>query len=76
MISQVALSKVLKGLYGAAVSVLGTLTTLLVGDATFSDLTDGQWVSLGLFGLVAFGGAFGLSGWAGPKVNGQSGGGG
>lgn len=66
--TQALAGRILKGLYATAVSVLGTLTTLLVGSAHFSDLTDGQWVSLGLFGLVAFGGTFGLSGWSGPTA--------
>lgn len=74
MMSKVTLSKALKGLYAAAVSVLGTLTTLLVGSATFSSLTDGQWVSLVLFGLVSFGGVFGLAGWSGPSIEGGKGG--
>jgi hypothetical protein len=67
----VTLSKVLKGLYSAAVSVLGSLAVVLTGSSTFSSLGDGQWVTIGLAGLVAFGGTFGLAGWSGPQVNQQ-----
>lgn len=69
--SQLVLGKLLKGLYSAAISVLGSLATVLAGDLTFSDLTDGQWVTCVLAGLVAFGGTFGLATWAGPAVHGD-----
>jgi zinc transporter ZupT len=68
MISQQTLSKFLKGLYSAAVSVLGSLAVTLQGSQTFSDLTDQQWVALSLAGLVAGGGTFGLAGWQGPTT--------
>ena len=68
--SQQLAGKILKALYSAAVAFLGMLTMVLVGSATFSDITDGQWVAAILFALTAAGGTFGLAGWSGPKVNG------
>ena len=50
-----------KALYATAVAALGSLGTALVGDATFGDLTDGQWVAVVLVGLVAGGGVYGIS---------------
>ena len=52
--------KAAKALYATAVAALGSLVTVLVGDAGFGDLTDGQWVSVVLVGLVAGGGTYGL----------------
>jgi len=72
VLSQTVLSKLLKALYSAAIAVLGSLATVLSGDATFADLKDGQWVTIILAGLVAFGGTFGLAGWSGPRVNGNT----
>jgi hypothetical protein len=65
--------KLLKGAYSAAVAVLGALSTVLTGSHTFTDVTAGQWVTMALAGLVAFGGTFGLSTWAGPRINGGQG---
>ena len=70
MMGQKQLGKVLKGVYSALVSFLGGLSTVLVGTTTMSHVTPGQWVSLALFGLVSFGGVYGLSGWSGPSVDG------
>ena len=49
-----------KAIYATAVAALGSLVTVLVGDTGFGDLTDGQWVSVILGGLVAGGGVYGL----------------
>lgn len=68
--TQQTAGKALKALYAVAVSALGSLSVVLVGNNDFSTVTDGQWVTIGLAALVAGGGIFGLSGWAGPKVNG------
>jgi hypothetical protein len=65
--------KVLKALYSAAVAVLGSLATVLGDDVTLSDMTAGQWVTISLAGLVAFGGTFGLAGWNGPSFAASSG---
>ena len=49
-----------KAIYATAVAALGSLVTVLVGDTGFGDLTDGQWVSVILVGIVAGGGVYGL----------------
>jgi hypothetical protein len=68
--SQPTLSKALKAAYSGAVALLGTLGSALSGEATFSSLSDAQWVWISLATLVAAGGTFGLAGWAGPNLNG------
>lgn len=46
----------------AAAAALGTgLAAVLVDNASIGDLTDGQWVTIALGALVAFGGVFGIS---------------
>jgi hypothetical protein len=50
----------LKAVYATVVAFLGSLVTVMVGDAGFGDITDGQWVAAVLVGLVAGGGVFGL----------------
>lgn len=67
--SQNLAGKILKALYSAAVAFLGMLTMVLVGSATFGDITDGQWVAAILFALTAAGGTFGLAGWSGPNID-------
>jgi len=52
--------KAVKAIYATAVAALGSLVTVLVGDTGFGELTDGQWVSVVLVGLVAGGGVYGL----------------
>jgi hypothetical protein len=71
--SQVVLSKALKGLYSAAMAFLGGLSTVLQGTEGFTDVTAGQWVTILAFTLGAAGGTFGLAGWAGPKIDGSPG---
>jgi hypothetical protein len=46
--------------FSGVLAFLGALTTVMVGDVGFGDLTDGQWVSAVLFGLVAAGGVWGI----------------
>lgn len=53
-------SKALKAWYAGAVAGLGALATVLVGDAGFEDVTDGQWVMIVLAALVSGGGVYGL----------------
>ena len=74
MISQLMAGRLLKAFYSAAVAFLGALSTILVGSATFADVTEGQWTTLTLTALLAFGGTFGLSTWAGPSHGTTSGG--
>ena len=68
MISQVVLSKILKGVFSAGVAFLGTLGASLSGTSGFGDVTAQQWVFVASATLTAFGGTFGLAGWAGPEV--------
>ena len=62
------LSKVLKATYSGLLMFFGGLSTMLVGSATFSSITDGQWVLLVTWTLAAVGGTFGLAGWSGPTT--------
>ena len=50
-----------KAFYAAAVAALSGLVTVLVGDIGFSDLTAGQWVTIVLAALIAFGGTYGIA---------------
>lgn len=49
-----------KAFMAAAIAGLGSLATVLVGDSSFSDVTDGQWVTVVLAALVAFGAVWGI----------------
>lgn len=60
--------RVLKGLYAALVAFLGGLAAILTGATTFTNVTAGQWVTVTLSAVLAFGGTFGLSTWAGPNL--------
>lgn len=76
MIGQKLAGKLLKALYSAAMACLGALAAVLTDGVRISDLTAGQWVTIAAFTLGAFGGTFGLAGWAGPsRLNGNGGGG-
>jgi hypothetical protein len=50
----------LRAFFAAVVAALSGLVTVLVGDANFGDLTAGQWVTIALAAVVAFGGVWGL----------------
>jgi len=50
-----------KAIYAFIVAGLGALAAVLVGDLGLGDLSDGQWVVIGLSALVAGGGVFGIS---------------
>ena len=54
-----------KAIFAGAVAFLGGVAAILVGDATFGDVTAGQWVTIALATVIAVGGVFGLSN--GPK---------
>lgn len=60
------IGKILKGTFASLVAGFSTISTVLTGAVTFSHITDAQWTNTALFMLLAFGGTFGLSGWAGP----------
>jgi len=57
-----------KAVYAAAVGFLGQLTIVLVGDTTFAEISNGQWVTAFLFALLAFGGVLGWQS-ASPNVS-------
>jgi hypothetical protein len=50
-----------KAIYATIVAFLGALVTVMVDDAGFGDITDGQWLAAVLAGLVAGGGVAGIS---------------
>jgi len=50
-----------KAVYAAGVTGLGSLAAVLVGDADFGAITAGQWVTIALAALIAFGGVYGLT---------------
>lgn len=64
-------SKLLKGIYSAAIAFLASLGAVLVGTEPLSGVTTGQWVIIAGASLAAFGGTFGFAGWSGPKINGH-----
>lgn len=55
-----SLAGFVKAIYSGAVAGLGALGTVLVGDDTFSRVTDGQWVTIVLAALVSGGGVYGI----------------
>lgn len=46
--------------YSGVVGFLGSLAVVMVGDVGFGDVTDGQWLSAVLLGLVSAGGVYGI----------------
>ena len=50
-----------KAIYAGVVAFLTGLTVPLVGDASFDAVTPGQWVTIVLATVVAYGGTYGLS---------------
>jgi hypothetical protein len=55
------IGQALRAFYAALVAALSGLVTVLVGDSGLGDLTAGQWVTIALAALVAFGGVYGIS---------------
>jgi len=49
-----------KAAFAAVMAFGGALTVVMVGDVGFTDLSDGQWLTAGLFGLGAAGGVYGI----------------
>lgn len=49
-----------KALLAAAISFLGAVSTALIDDKSLGQLTDGQWVTAVLAGLVALGAVYGV----------------
>lgn len=48
-------------IWGFVTGVVGSLTVVLVGEATLQALTQGQWLAVIAAGLAGFGGGFGLT---------------
>jgi len=46
--------------FAFVVAFLGALATVMVGDVGFGDISDGQWLSAVLAGIVAAGGVWGI----------------
>lgn len=53
--------KALKAIYAGAGALLAGLGTALVGDHTFSSVSDGQWVTIAALTLAAFGAVYGVT---------------
>ena len=51
----------LRAIYAGIIAALSGLITVLVGDVGFDDLSAGQWVTIALAALIAFGGVYGIS---------------
>lgn len=54
------LAQAAKAVYAAAIAGLGSLGAVLVGNASFGDVTAGQWVAIVLAALIAGGGVYGI----------------
>lgn len=50
-------------IYASIGSALSGLTIVLIGDMTLSELSQAQWLAIGIAAFTNFGGAFGLT-WA------------
>jgi len=50
-----------KAFYAALIAALSGLVTVLVGGVGIADLSSGQWATIALAALIAFGGVFGLT---------------
>lgn len=50
-----------KAIYATLAAFLGSIATVMVGDAGFGDITDGQWIAAVVVALAAGGGVFGIT---------------
>jgi hypothetical protein len=48
-------------IWGAVTGIVGSLTVVLVGNATLQTVTQAQWLAVIAAGLAGFGGGFGLT---------------
>ena len=51
----------LKAFFAAISAVLTGLGTVLVGNASISDVTASQWITIAVFALGAFGAVYGVT---------------
>ena len=56
-----SIGQIAKAVYSALIAALSGLATVLVGHATLSDVTAGQWVTIALAALVYGGGVYGIT---------------
>lgn len=54
------LGKSLRAIFAGLVAFGTGLSAILVGDVGMGALTDGQWVTLAMGALIAFGGVWGI----------------
>lgn len=54
------LAQAAKAIYAGLAASLGSLAAIMVGDVGFADVTEGQWVTIVLAGLIAGGGVYGI----------------
>jgi hypothetical protein len=48
-------------IWGAVTGIIGSLTVVLVGDATLQTLSQGQWLAVIASAVAGFGGGYGLT---------------
>lgn len=58
-----------KAVVGALMSALSSLSVVLVGDAGFGDLSDGQWVAVALAALVSGAAVYGVRNGVDPTTS-------
>ncbi|MGH7791486.1 MAG: hypothetical protein ACREOB_04145 [Thermodesulfobacteriota bacterium] len=51
----------IKAIYGAILAFLSSIATVMVGDVTFGAISQGQWLTAAIAGLVTGGGIFGVA---------------
>lgn len=56
-----------KALLAALLAGLGVLAGFVTNNTAISDITVGQWITVAVAALIAFGGVFGVSNGAKPK---------
>ena len=49
-----------KAAFSGVLAFAGSLVIVMVGSVGFGDITDGQWVSAVLAGLISAGGVYGI----------------
>ena len=54
------LAKFGKAAYSGLIAFFGSLAVVMVGDVSFGDVTDGQWVTALLLALGSAGGVYGI----------------
>jgi hypothetical protein len=54
------MAKYAKAIFAGIIAGLSAVAAVLVDNASIGDLTDGQWVTVVLASLVAFGGVAGI----------------